>query len=94
MLDIKFIRENKELIAAGAVKKHIKFDVDALVSVDDKRRALTSEIEKKRAEQNAVSDKIVRAVDQSARESLITEMKTLKEALQKEEEDLNTDMVE
>jgi seryl-tRNA synthetase len=94
MLDIKFIRENKELIAAGAVKKHIKFDVDALVSVDDKRRALTSEIEKKRAEQNSVSDKIVKAVDQASRESLIAEMKILKETLQKEEEELKTVMTD
>ena len=28
MLDIKFIRENKELVTEGARKKHIKFDVE------------------------------------------------------------------
>jgi seryl-tRNA synthetase len=85
MLDIKFIRENKELVAAGAVKKHISFDVESLLSVDDKRRALTTEIEKKRAEQNAVSDDIVKVSDQTEREKLISEMKILKESLQKEE---------
>ena len=48
MLDIKFIRENKDLIAAGAKKKHIEFDVDALLVLDDKRRELLGLIEKKR----------------------------------------------
>ena len=94
MLDIKFIRENKELVAAGAVKKHISFDVESLLSVDDKRRALTTEIEKKRAEQNAVSDDIVKVSDQTEREKLISEMKILKESLQKEEEELRAVMLD
>lgn len=94
MLDIKFIRENKELIAAGAVKKHIDFDVESLLSVDDKRRVLTTEIEKKRAEQNVVSDNFVKVSDGAEREKLISEMKTLKEILQKEEEELKTVMVD
>ena len=29
MLDIKYIRENAELIGKGAVDKRIKFDIDA-----------------------------------------------------------------
>jgi seryl-tRNA synthetase len=94
MLDIKFIRENKELVAAGAKKKHIDFDVENLLSVDDKRRELTTEIEKKRAEQNAVSDRIVKVSDASERAKLISEMKDLKEVLQKEEEEFKTVIVE
>ena len=39
MLDIKFIRENKDIVAEGAKKKHIAFDVSALIAADDKRRA-------------------------------------------------------
>ena len=38
MLDIKFIRENKDLIQSGAKKKHIDFDVNKLLEVDDKRK--------------------------------------------------------
>jgi seryl-tRNA synthetase len=38
MLDITFIRENLDLVKAGAKKKHIKVDLDALTIVDDKRR--------------------------------------------------------
>lgn len=88
MLDIKFIRENKDLVSAGAKKKHIDFDVEALITVDDKRKELLLSIEKKRAEQNEVSEKIVRTSIETEKSQMITEMKILKEELQKEEEEL------
>jgi seryl-tRNA synthetase len=62
MLDIKFIRENKELVDMAAKKKRISFDVDALLAVDDKRKALLAKIEEKRTEQNAANLEIVKAV--------------------------------
>ncbi len=37
MLDIKFIRENKDLVAPGAKKKHVEIDLDALLALDDKQ---------------------------------------------------------
>jgi seryl-tRNA synthetase len=88
MLDIKFIRENKDIVADGAKKKHIDFNVDALLKLDDKRRELTQSIEKKRAEQNAVSDKIVATTDAAEKEAYIVSMKELKESLQTEMETL------
>ncbi len=94
MLDIKFIRENKELISLGATKKHINFDVEALISVDDKRRELIASAEKKRAEQNEVSEKIVRTSDPAEKSQMIVEMKAVKEELQKEEEELKKVMHE
>jgi seryl-tRNA synthetase len=87
MLDIKFIRENKELVEQGAKKKRISFDVDELLRVDDKRRELLASIEKKRAEQNQVSASVVSAKGPE-RESLIASMKTLKTFMEKEEADL------
>mgnify|MGYP003395548634 CR=1 FL=1 len=36
MLDIKFIRENKDLVAAGAQKKHIDFDIKKLLAFQTK----------------------------------------------------------
>ncbi|MEQ1499889.1 MAG: serine--tRNA ligase [Parcubacteria group bacterium] len=92
MLDIKFIRENKDLIALGAKKKHIDFDVESLITVDDKRKTLISSIEKKRAEQNEVSEKMVNTSDPALKSQMISEMKLLKEELQKEEEELKTVM--
>ena len=58
MLDIKFIRENKDLIALAATKKRIKFEVEELISVDDKRLSILKEVEELRAQQNEASTKI------------------------------------
>jgi len=52
MLDIKFIRENADLVKAGAADKHIACDVDRLLEVDKRRRELQVELEKLRAEVN------------------------------------------
>jgi seryl-tRNA synthetase len=87
MLDIKFIRENKDIVEAGARKKHIKVDIDGLLALDDKRRALQTSIDQKRAEQNLASDAITKASAEE-RQALIARMTTLKEALKAEEESL------
>lgn len=47
MLDIKFIRENKEIVQMGAQKKHVDIKVDDLLLLDDKRKEILSSIEKK-----------------------------------------------
>lgn len=94
MLDIKFIRENKDLVAEGAKKKHISFDVEALLSVDDKRRELLTSIENKRAQQNSVSEKIINISDATEKANMIAEMKTLKDEMAKEEEQLRQVMHE
>lgn len=93
MLDIKFIRDNLELVEAGAKKKHIKVDLKALIQTDDRRRELLTSVEAKKAEQNRVSDEVAKA-GPAEREKLIAEMKTLKEAIQKEEEELKEVMTE
>ena len=86
MLDIKFIRENKELIQAGAKKKHLKFDVELLIKSDDERKALTLSVDEKRAKQNEASKKLPSMQDAGEKKKLLDEMKLLKEELQKEEE--------
>lgn len=87
MLDIKFIRENKDIISLGAKKKHIDFDVDELISIDDKRREVLQIVEEMRTKQNSVGEKIPQVGDDE-RQKLLTEMSGLKEELQKEEEKL------
>lgn len=89
MLDIQFIRENKDLIELASKKKHITFDVDELLKVDDKRRELLTSVEKKRAEQNEATKRISdKAVTAEERTFIISEMKELKESLSAEEEKL------
>jgi len=92
MLDIKFIRENREIIGAAAKKKHIDFNVDELIRIDDSRRALLTDSEKRRAEQNAASDKISASKNPGEKAKLIDDMKKVKALLEKDEEELKTVM--
>ena len=85
MLDIKFIRDNKDLVKAGAVKKKVEIDIDRLLDLDEKRRAIQTSIEAKRAEQNAVSEKIPKASPEE-KATLLEAMKKVKTDLQAEEE--------
>lgn len=94
MLDIKFIRENKEIIQAGAKKKHIEFDVEELIKLDDQRRATLSTVERMRTEQNSYTEKIVRTLNESDKQRFIGEMQELKEKLKIEEESLKEIMLE
>ena len=87
MLDIKFIREQKELIALAAKKKHLDFDVDKLLAVDDKRRAVLTRVEQARTEQNQASLDLNRASDDE-RKKIIEKMRFVKEGLQSAEEEL------
>lgn len=93
MLDIKFIRENKELITLGAQKKHIPFEVEKLITLDDQRLQLLALVEGFRTEQNKVSEKIP-TVSPEERTILIEEMKGVKEALQQKEDELSQVMEE
>ena len=52
MLDIKFIRENAELIKKAALDKRIKCDVDRLIEVDRRRCDLQMEMEGLRTQVN------------------------------------------
>ncbi len=87
MLDIKFIRENKDIVAAGAKKKHIDVDLDRLIELDDKRKELQLAIDGKRAEQNLASNAIAKA-SSGEKEKLIARMTDVKETLRLEEESL------
>jgi seryl-tRNA synthetase len=93
MLDIKFIRENKDLVAEGARKKHVDFDIDTLLAVDDKRRAVLQSVESKRSKQNSFNEKIAGA-GADEKTGLLDEMKELKAEMQADEEELKKVMEE
>lgn len=93
MLDIKFIRENKDIVALAAKKKHIEFDVERLLEVDDKRKTLLAKIDEKRAEQNTANTSIVNATPEE-RQAILERMKTLKGELETEEEEFKEVMKE
>jgi len=85
MLDINFIRENKDVVKAGAIKKHVDIDIDHLISIDDKRKEILKSVEEKRYRQNEVSKLIPQSGDEE-KANLLKEMGELKEVMQKEEE--------
>ena len=88
MLDIKFIRENTDIVKMAATKKKITIDIDRLVAVDDSRKEIMQRLEARKAEQNKVSEGIPRAFESAVREELITQMQALKAEIQKDEEEL------
>ncbi len=92
MLDIKFIRENKDIVEEGAKKKKIQIDLNELLKVDDERLLLLGAVENLRAEQNSVSDRIVTLKDPGAKAELIKSMQDLKKDLQEKEEKLKASM--
>ncbi|HSR88966.1 MAG TPA: serine--tRNA ligase [Candidatus Udaeobacter sp.] len=55
MLDIKFIRENRDLIKDNCAKRNVNLDVDALLKLDEDRRGLLKEMEDLRALRNSKS---------------------------------------
>ncbi|MBP9842943.1 MAG: serine--tRNA ligase [Candidatus Pacebacteria bacterium] len=94
MLDIKFIRENVEIVKMAATKKRITVDIDRLVKVDDTRREIMQRLEARKAEQNKVSDGIPTTTDPMVRQTLITQMQALKTENQKDEDELRPVMEE
>ncbi len=93
MLDIHLIRENADIVRAGAVKKRMKVDIDRLIAVDDERKLIRQELDAKRSEQNRRSNEIQRAQGEE-REKLIEAMQHLKAGMAEGEERLKTVMVE
>lgn len=94
MLDIKFIRENKDIVAEGARKKNIAFDMDALLLADDKRRATLAIVEEKRQIQNEMSQKIASEQNSALKLEWIEKMRVVKEELNQKEEELREIMKE
>lgn len=55
MIDIKFIRENIELIKQNCLNRHVKLDLDKLLQSDEQRRTLLKQVEDLRAARNQKS---------------------------------------
>ncbi|MCK9430659.1 MAG: serine--tRNA ligase [Candidatus Omnitrophica bacterium] len=58
MLDIRFIRENKDLVKQALKNRALQIDIDALIKIDDVRRRALSEFEELAAKRNKANDEI------------------------------------
>ncbi len=89
MIDLKQLRENPDRFRKGAKAKKIEVDIDALLALDSRKRALMAEQESKRAEQNKISKEIgpqigklkgsLKKTSDSERPGVEAEIKTLEE---------------
>jgi len=58
MLDIKFIRENQDLISRAIKDRALKIDINAVIKIDDNRRKALAEFEELAAKRNKANDEI------------------------------------
>ena len=58
MLDIKFVRSNPEDVVAGMKKRGMNLDLAPFLALDEKRRALLTEVEQLKNTRNTVSKEI------------------------------------
>jgi seryl-tRNA synthetase len=85
VLDLKFIRQNPDLVKAGAAKKRIPCDIDKILELDREVREQGQVIDKLRSEQNA-SAKAIGQAPPADRQRLAAAQKEAKTALKLKEE--------
>lgn len=88
MLDIKFIRENKEAVKKAAKDKFIDVDVERLLEVDDKIKVLKKEAEDFRTERNKISE-LIPSMSGEEKLEKIQYVRGLKEKIAKIEEEIS-----
>ena len=91
MLDIRFIRENAELVEKKAGQKGYKVNIKHLLQLDEDHRRLMAEIEAVRAERNELA---ARTKDQKPSEEDQVKGQGLKKKLKKLELELEPVQVE
>ena len=83
MLDIKFIRENKEGLKRAIKNKNINLDIDELINLDKKRINLLQEIEKLNAQKNDLNEEIKKTKNDADRKIIIERGKDVKDKILK-----------
>lgn len=76
MLDLKFIRENRDLVKESLKNRKLTIDIDELCALDEERRKLLSEVEELKAKRNKANDEITALMKQKKNpKEIIGEMK-------------------
>ncbi len=78
MLDVKFIRENIDLVEKSAREKGYKIDIQEVVRLDDERKEVLTKVEALRAKRNEIAGKMKGG---KPAPELIAEGKAVKEEL-------------
>jgi seryl-tRNA synthetase len=78
MLDINLIRETPDVVRKAMQDRQMNpSPVDSILQLDEQRRSLLSEVEKLKAERNAVSKEIGRMKDPAEREAKVAAMRVV-----------------
>lgn len=88
MLDIQFIRDNKEKVAEAAKNKNQEVDLDALLRLDDARRELIGKVQTLREERNQLAKGGDQEAARTRGKELKGELKSLEQKLRETEESL------
>ncbi|KAK2391469.1 Serine--tRNA ligase, chloroplastic/mitochondrial [Trifolium repens] len=87
-IDFKWIKDNKETVAANIKNRNSDANLEHILHLYDKLFILQKEVERVRGERNAVANKMKGKLEPSERQTLIEQGKNLKEGLVALEEDL------
>jgi seryl-tRNA synthetase len=87
MLDIKFIRENAEVVQTNARNKGYDVDITSLLKLDSERRELQSQVDKLREQRNSISSQMKGG---RPTPEIIAQGRTIKNDLAKIEEQLKS----
>jgi len=77
MLDLNFIREHPDEVKAAMRKLFADAPIDDILTLDVQRRSLLAQVEKLKAQRNAVSKEIGKMKEAASREAKILEMRTV-----------------
>ena len=80
MLDIKFIRQNSDIVKKAAKDKLINVDIDRLLQVDEKLKTLNQKLDNLKEERNKLSSSIP-TLDANKKKETIEYVKSLKEQI-------------
>ncbi len=93
MLDLKFIRENTDLVKRAVKNKNEAADIDKIIELDEKRRGIIGEVEELKALRNKVSEEIAKKKKNKEDASKdIAEMKKVGEEIAALDDDLRSIM--
>lgn len=78
MLDLRFILDNLDDVRQNMSERNVRADVDALVTLAERRKELILEVESVRKRQNEVAKSMKGKMEKEERQALIAEGKALK----------------
>ncbi len=85
MLDIKFIRENKEALKKAVADKGVDLNLDELLEIDEKRKKAAQEVEELKSLKNDINDLMKEAKTDEEKKEILAKAKEIKEKLAKTE---------